>query len=232
MTHLASFYIPQRTWVLGVLICAASCAYASSLTGKFAALPLRFEENRGQADPSVRFVARSAGYSALLSDSGITLQSDGAVRIAFKGGKAQSITAAELLVTRSNYFIGNDPERWQTNVPNFGRVRYSALYPGIDAAIYGDGRNLEYDFIVAAGADPTRIRLMIEGRDKVALDAEGNLQLPGGLIMRRPLVYQQTAQGRRTVAARYQLNRNEVRFQIGEYDPELALVIDPVLSLS
>ncbi|MGO9261996.1 MAG: beta strand repeat-containing protein [Bryobacteraceae bacterium] len=177
-------------------------------------------------------MARSAGYSALLSDSGITLQSDGAVRIAFKGGKAQSITAAELLVTRSNYFIGNDPERWQTNVPNFGRVRYSALYPGIDAAIYGDGRNLEYDFIVAAGADPTRIRLMIEGRDKVALDAEGNLQLPGGLIMRRPLVYQQTAQGRRTVAARYQLNRNEVRFQIGEYDPELALVIDPVLSLS
>jgi hypothetical protein len=215
-----------------MLMCAASCGYASSLTGKFASLPLRFEENRGQADASVRFVARSAGYTALLSDSGITVAHGGAVRIAFEGGKAASISPAEPLVTRSNYFIGNDPARWRTDVPNFGRVRYSALYPGIDAAIYGDGRNLEYDFIVAAGADPTRIRLMIEGRDKVALDREGNLQLPAGLIMRRPLVYQQTAQGRRTVESRYRLRGNEVRFQIGEYDPNLALVIDPVLSLS
>lgn len=213
-------------------MCAATCGHASSLKGKFAALPLRFEENRGQADASVRFVARSAGYTALLSDSSITFERGGAVRIAFEGGKAASISPAEPLVTRSNYFIGNDPARWRTNVPNFGRVRYSGLYPGIDAAIYGDGRNLEYDFIVAAGADPARIRLVIEGRDKVALDAEGNLQLTAGLIMRRPFVYQQTAQGRRTVAARYRLRGNEVRFQIGEYDPDLALVIDPVLSLS
>lgn len=232
LAHLASFLLLQRKWVLAVLICAGSCAHASSLTGKFAALPLRFEENRGQADASVRFVARSAGYTALLSDSGITLQSDGAVRIAFGGGKAAAISPAEPLVTLSNYFIGSDPARWQTNVPNFGRVRYSALYPGIDAAIYGDGRNLEYDFIVAAGSDPARIRLVIEGGDNVSLDAEGNLQLPAGLIMRRPVVYQQTAQGRRTVESRYGLRGNEVRFEIGEYDPGLALVIDPVLSFS
>ncbi|HEV3197908.1 MAG TPA: SBBP repeat-containing protein [Bryobacteraceae bacterium] len=232
MTRLAYFYIPRRTWVLAVLVCAGRCGYASSLTGKFATLPVRFEENRGQTDASVRFVARSAGYSALLSDSAIILQHDGAVRIAFAGGKAAAITPAEPLVTRSNYFIGSDPARWQTNVPNFGLVRYSALYPGIDAAIYGDGRNLEYDFIVAAGADPARIRLLIEGRDKPALDAEGNLRLPAGLIMRHPFVYQQTAQGRRAVSARYQLRGNEVRFQIGDYDHRLALVIDPVLSLS
>ena len=232
LTHSASFFLRQRTWVLGVLLYAASYGYAGSLSEKFAALPLRFEENRGQADSSVRFVARSAGYTALLSDASIDLQSKGPVRIAFQGGRAASINPAEPLVTRSNYFIGNDPARWRTNVPNFGRVRYSALYAGIDAAIYGDGRNLEYDFIVASGADPARICLVIEGRDKPVLDAEGNLQLSAGLVMHRPVVYQETAQGRRAVAAHYQLRGNEVRFQIGEYDPDLALVIDPVLSLS
>jgi hypothetical protein len=65
LTGLASFFLLRRTLVLGVLVCAALCGYASSLTEKFAALPLRFEENRGQAESSVRFVARSAGYSAL-----------------------------------------------------------------------------------------------------------------------------------------------------------------------
>jgi hypothetical protein len=86
LTHRTSFFLQQRIWVLAVL-CASSSAYGNSISGKFAARPLRFEENRGQAGASVRWVARSAGYTAVLSDSGITLRHSRTVRIAFGAGK-------------------------------------------------------------------------------------------------------------------------------------------------
>ena len=79
---------------------------------------------------------------------------------------------------RSNYFIGNDPTKWRTNVPQFSKVKYAGVYPGIDLVFYGNQRNLEYDFVVAPGADPTRIALDVEGAVPT-LDTTGDLVAGG-----------------------------------------------------
>lgn len=57
----------------------------------------------------------------------------------------------------SNYFLGNDPKKWRTNVAQYGKVKYQAVYPGVDLVYYGNQRQLEYDFIVAPHADPQQI---------------------------------------------------------------------------
>jgi hypothetical protein len=76
---------------------------------------------------------------------------------------------------RSNYFIGNDPQRWHTNIPTYARVQYKDVYPGIDLIYYGNQRQLEYDFVVASEADPKAIQLAFKGADKAEIDAQGDL---------------------------------------------------------
>src|SRR5262249_36508143 len=98
---------------------------------------------------------------------------------------AATVAGVDPLVTKGNYFLGNDPNHWHTNVPTFGRVEYHDVYPGIDLAYYSSqhsvvssqhsGGQLEYDFIVAPGADPTQIRLSFAGADNVAIDPAGDL---------------------------------------------------------
>ena len=88
--------------------------------------------------------------------------------------------ATQPLGARSNYFLGNDPLKWRTGVPLYGQVRYRDLYPGIELAFHGDGRALEYDWIVAPGADPSAIRMSFEGADRMAIDAAGDLVLVMG----------------------------------------------------
>ena len=92
------------------------------------------------------------------------------------------VTGLEELPGKSNYFLGNDPKKWRTNVPHFARVRFEDVYPGIDLVYYGTEQGqLEYDFIVHPGADPaiirqstadhTRIVEAISGRDPAAAAA-------------------------------------------------------------
>ncbi len=65
----------------------------------------------------------------------------------------------ERLPGTGNCFIGNDPTQWRTGISTYAKVRYQDIYPGIDLLYYGDHRELEYDFVVAPGADPNVIRL-------------------------------------------------------------------------
>jgi uncharacterized protein (TIGR03437 family) len=145
-------------------------------------------------------------------------------------------TAAGLdeLPGKLNYLRGNDPARWQTGVPTFARVRYTAVYPGIDLVYYGQPRQLEYDFIIAPHADPARLRLRFEGAERIEVDAAGDLVLHCGaqqLRQHKPVVYQLSHGARQLVAGAYALTSDgEVHFQLGAYDPERELVIDPVLS--
>ncbi len=149
-------------------------------------------------------------------------------------------TPLDPLPGRVNYLRGNDPQRWRTNLPSFARVKYAAVYPGVDAVWYGKQRQLEYDFIVAPGADPRQIELAFDGIERLELDAAGELLLhtaAGTLRQHHPFVYQAANGTRRAIAGRYIIRnpqsaiRNQtVGFEIGAYDPALALVIDPVLS--
>ena len=137
---------------------------------------------------------------------------------------------------RVNYLIGCDPAKWVRNLPRYARVRYDQVYPGVDLVCYGRDGRFEYDFIVGPGADPGAIRLKIEGADRVDIDKDGRLvlALPGGwLIHRAPVVYQETDQGRRQLPGRFVLLAdNRFGFAVDDYNPDLPLVIDPILDYS
>jgi hypothetical protein len=241
----------------------ASQATKTQLIESYGKLPLSFEANQGQTDPRVKFISRGNGYSlsltsneAVLALSGGQARSDAeagksasepgsesrdlkatVLRMKFAGAKAQPQVSGEgELPGKVNYFIGSDPQKWRTNVPTFGRVRYRDVYPGIDLAWYGKQRQLEYDFIVAPGAAPDAISLEFEGAERIEVDARGDLVLhtDGGQIRQhRPIIYQEVSGVRQEIPGGYTLQgRNQVGFQVGAYDATAPLVIDPVLVYS
>jgi hypothetical protein len=136
----------------------------------------------------------------------------------------------------TSYFIGNDPSKWRTGIPHYSIVRYQNAYPGIDLEFYNNSEgNLEFDFVVRPKADPSQIELEFAGYD--GMSSKGGdllIRVAGRSIrLRKPLVYQESASGRREVAGSYRrAAANLVKFDIGEYDPELPLVIDPVIVFS
>jgi len=150
------------------------------------------------------------------------------------------------LTGKVNYFIGNDPSRWRTNIPTFAKVQYREVYPGTDLVYYGnqEGR-LEYDFVLAPGADPDLIALEFDGADRIDVDASGDLVAwVGGRPVRwqKPVVYQEF-DGRRTeIAGAYRLDdgalafqadaSHRIGFELAAYDRSQPLVIDPVLVYS
>ena len=210
-------------------------------------VPMHFERNQGQTSGQVRFLSRGSGYSLFLTGKAEAVLSlarpeEGSagrdvVRLRPVGAASRpAVEGEDRLPGRSNYFIGNDPARWRQDVPLYGKVRYRDVYPGIDLVYHGRQRQLEYDFVVAPGADPGRIRLKVDGARGLSLDAEGNLVVKtrgGEVIQHRPEVYQETAGGRRPVPGRYVLGRGRtVSFEVGSYDRTARLVIDPVLGYS
>src|SRR5271163_483249 len=131
------------------------------------------------------------------------------------------------------YFEGNDPNQWRRNVPNFRKVEYQDLYPGIDLVYYGNQNQLEYDFVVAPGKDPNQIRLDVAGARKLRVDQGGNLILAtdkGEVLLRKPQIYQMKGETRQEIAGNFRIEGTEVSFSIGDYDASRALVIDPVLN--
>src|SRR5206468_2227249 len=141
------------------------------------------------------------------------------------------------LASKSNYFIGNDPAKWKTDVPHYARVKYSQLYPGVDLIFHGNQRQLEYDFVVAPGSDPRCIRFAFEGASRVEIGKEGELLVTsksGNQIQQhRPVIHQEVGGERHDIAGGYVIKgRREVGFKIAAYDRDRPLVIDPILSYS
>jgi len=201
-------------------------------------VPLSFEPNQGQADSSVQFLARGSGYALLLTPGKVVLnlerqQPADTLRMSLIGANA---TANPEGLARQpgvvSYFIGNDPKKWRTGVPTYGKVRYSQVYPGVDLVFYGSQRQLEYDFVVAPGADPNRIAWRIDGA-RASVDAEGNLVLSasnGPASFKKPVVYQLDGDKKTGVEGQFAVAGNQVHFRLGGYDHSRALIIDPVLS--
>jgi hypothetical protein len=133
----------------------------------------------------------------------------------------------------ANYFIGNDPNKWQTNVPIYKKVHYKNIYPGIDLAYYSSQLRIEHDYIVAAGSNPNQIQLKINGADEVNVDANGDLILKkhgDEIRLQAPVAYQESNGIRTGVEAKYSVQASgRVHFAIGKYDKTKSLVIDPVL---
>jgi len=229
----------------------------AKIAANYVKIPLSFEANRGQADPEVQFLSRNSGYSLFLTpgEAVLTLQrqnpsanrssSNSAaanlpaphpvdiLRMQLSGASTTApATGLDPQPGIVNYFLGNDPKKWHTSIPAFGKVNYADIYPGIDLVFYGNQRQLEYDFIVGPGSDPARIAWSIEGA-KPQLDKNGDLELnaPGGPVrFFAPVAYQVIDGKRQLVAATYAVAGTTVRFALGQYDRSRPLVIDPVLS--
>ena len=230
-------------------------------------LPLSFEANTGQADSRVKFLSRGPGYTLFLtfdeavlalsaprrtSDRSADRENAAILRMRLVGANsAAAIYGAEELPGKSNYFIGNDPKRWRTDIPNYAKVRYHAVYPGVDLLYYGNQGQVEYDFVVAAGSDPGAIKLAFEETSHGAsqrmnrtaplrIDQSGDLvvSLNGSEVrLHKPTAYQLTtdhrarATGRHFVDVRYVLRSDgQVGIRLAPYDTTKAVIIDPVLA--
>src|ERR1700741_2376422 len=164
----------------------------------YGSLPLRSEPNVGQMDARVLYRSQAAGHDLFLTADEAVIAVRGAaapLTIRLAGGRTpRHIAAEDALPGRTHHHPGDDPSRWRPHVAAYGRVRYEQVYPGIDLVYYGSARQLEYDFVVARGADPSAIAGEVGGADRLSLSAEGELVLgsgPGEIRQRRPLLYQE-----------------------------------------
>jgi len=220
----------------------------------FSGLPLMFEPNQGQgnldpADGRAKFVAHGSGYGLFLGTQGATLtlasrnhsKQTSSMRLETLEMKlaganpSLSLTAIDRLPGTSNYFIGNNPSKWRAGIPQFARVRYENVYPGINLVFYGNQGQLEYDFQVAPGADPAQPELEFKGAKGLEL-RDGALLIKsegGNLQLQAPRVYQEIGGRQKAVEGSFVLRGgNRAGFAIGYYDRSRELVIDPILTFS
>ncbi len=248
----------------------AEAVSPSRVAALYAHLPLSFEINQGQADPRVKYLAHGQGYTlwltadqAVLALRSSTQPSTSAlpvVRLKLVGSDpAPGVWGERPLPGRINYFLGNDPKKWHTNVATYAKVKYANVYPGVDLVYYGNpakAGQLEYDFMVQPGADPHSIVLDVgaglvpaQGHPQgvpLRIDKNGDLVIATGdgeMRFRKPEVYQSSRSyeprtkyqeprttNKRVIDAKYVLKGDRVTFALGSYDRRQPLVIDPVLS--
>ena len=215
------------------------------LSHAYETLPLTFEINRGQTASDVRFLARGRDYTLFLRADSAALAlaaragtaQEGFVRLRYlRANPHPAIVGLHKLPGKVNYFIGNNPRRWQTNIPTFAAVEYRGIYHGVNLVFFGRQGHMEYDWLLQPRADPRNIRLDVTGSAGLHLDHHGNLALwseGSVLLQQKPVAFQQVGSTRREVVARYVLRRpHQVSFQLGRYEGSRPLVIDPTLIYS
>src|ERR1700741_4045906 len=251
-TCIAGFVVAFTLCIVAVpLFSAPPTAVADRNYGK---APVAFEPNRGQSDSQVKFLARADGYTLFLTPAEavfllkaaraeartgqVNSEAGAALRVRFlHASEAAPMQATKELIGKVNYLRSKDPNTWHTDIPTFAEVAKRGVYPGIDVVYYGNQRQLEYDFVVAPGANPRAIALSFTGAENVKVDAKGDLVIPpaaGEVLIRRPLAYQEGQNGEREiVAANYTLrSAHNVSIKVGTYDKRRRLVIDPILEYS
>jgi hypothetical protein len=253
----------------------AAVADAPRLAQAYGRLPMSFEVNQGQSDSEVKFLTHGSGYALALTRDAMVLSLQkqppvaqslvqgravspfGAIPAAGAGAVLQmrllganaevQVSGVNELPGKSNYFLGKDPAKWRTNVPNYARVKYAQVYPGVDLVYYGNQQRLEFDFVVQPGADPNAVRLNFEAtldgkQAAVRIDEKGDLVVGSGgeqVVFPKPVIYQATTNsdgkptGKQVIDGSYKLARNqEVSFEVAPYDKSKPLVIDPTLVYS
>ena len=204
-------------------------------------LPLMFERNEGQVDPRVKFLSRGGGYTMFLTGDETVLSlsghrgkdDDASVRLRLIAANASpDVIGEQELPGRVSYFVGKDPTKWHSGVRTYGQVRERNVYPGVDLIYYGTEQALEFDFVVAPGADPNVIAFDVDGATPRADgDASVVLDTPAGAVrLRKPVIYQEDDGGRHEVAGGYIIAGKRVRFAVSTYDLSRRLVIDPYVT--
>jgi len=229
---------PRPATLVPAVAATSKAAAELKARGSFASIPLYFELNRGQTDPSVRYLSHAGRYTLYLTDDATVISMiagsiqkrptiattnprtahdstrliQSAVRIRMIGADPHAtMTGLDPLSGRVNYLVGAQTS-FHANVPTFARVKIANVYPGVDVIHYGTRDSLEYDIVARPGADPSRIRFAIEGPAKTSTDQEGNVVIatPAGVVlMRKPAIYQDNAAGGRVpVEGSFVLSKN------------------------
>jgi hypothetical protein len=224
--------------LLLLALAAPAVAAPPGLPEAWGQRPLAFEENRGQTDPNVLFLARASDHEFFLTATEavlVPLAGEGALHLRWvDADPAPRVRTEGKLSGQSSYYLGNEPARWQTAVPLWSKVRLERLWPGIDLVFYGNPRELEHDFVVAPGADPGKIGLALDGAGRARIDDSGDLVVQleegGEVRLRKPAAYQETGKTRREVPCRFQLlPGNRLTFALETWDRARPLIIDPVV---
>ncbi|MCK4856958.1 MAG: SBBP repeat-containing protein [candidate division Zixibacteria bacterium] len=213
-------------------------------------LPVIFVPNRGQFPADVAFAAVANGAAVWFSKDAvyyhfsrpISGQKDKKKQLFIKSTIVNAnpevrIVGENQLAHRRSYFTGNDPNEWYAGLPTYGAILHKDIYPGIDLRYYGNEGEIEFDFLVAAGADPSAIEIRYQGVESLAVNKTGELLVEtawGTIVARQPIVYQPTADGHTFLTGQYQLlSENSFSFSLSDdCQSSLPLVIDPVISYS
>ncbi|MCI0528618.1 MAG: SBBP repeat-containing protein, partial [Nitrospira sp.] len=223
--------------------------YALYLTSTEAVLVLRSSsvvrgKRQQSTDPSTNL---RAGNEQQTTDNEHVLR----MRL-IEANREPKVIGMDELPGKSNYLIGNDPKKWCTSISSYVKVKYEGVYPGVDLIYYGNQQQLEYDFVIAPGADPKVIQLAFEGADKVEIGTEGDLRvgIAGEEIrLHKPQVYQEVDGIKQPISGSYAFVGPEspnngpfdhaqdrqwtkISFQVAAYDTHRPLIIDPILIYS
>jgi hypothetical protein len=195
-------------------------------------------ENGGARSKDGRFRSlaahRGSDSEAVTAESA---PSSTVLRMKLVGAQAMpKVEGLELLSTKSHYLVGDDPNKWITDVPHYAKVKHHDVYSGIDQIFYDKDGALEYDLIVRPGANPATIHLAFDGVNDVVLTPQGDLVLQttlGPITHRKPLVYQDVNGGRREIEGHYVVHGDRtVSIDVKDYDRGRPLVIDPLIVYS
>ena len=230
----------SRSSLVGVLaLTIALSAQAQTLKpGAAVPRPILFVPNHGQAPAGVLWQAQGQGFEASFRRDGFALRIAGAKgeqNLSLVGiDKKSALAPLDPQPGKINFFLGKDPSHWVRGLPTFARLRYQNVYPGIDLLFYGNHGKLEYDFVVAPGANPDLIRLRLDDGSPSRITARGELQVGEGpsAVLHRPVLYQNIENGKRLIEGRFvRSGPNTVAFRFSDYDTSRTLIIDPALSL-
>ncbi len=214
-----------------------------------------FIENKGQWDENVLFQSKFEGGNLWIQQNKFVFQiqdfsameeahgnfnynGDGKlkqtlVHLNFVGSnKVDNIEKSEPTQQYFNYFLGNDKTKWTSDVRGYSEATLKNLYQGIDLKIIEHQTQLKYEFHVAPAANPTKIILDFAGHKKLKIDKTGNLVIEtslGSIIEEKPYAYQVKNGKIISVPCDFLLENNQVTFKLGDYDPLVELVIDPIL---
>lgn len=239
LLRLINNFMRLHSAILIPLIALGLFGETAPRTTRFVGLAPVFEENGGQADPGILFLARDSRGTLAVTKTGarvslVKRERDkqpmaAEVELQFPGADWSRVTGEAALPSYTNLLIGDKPEKWTKKAAHFGAVRIAGVYPGVDLVFHARRGVVEFDFEVAPGADASRARFRFPGRTP-ALQADGSLRVSteaGDLVLPKPVAFQDQE---RIVAGRFVMRGGEARFALGAYDRGKKLTIDPAIS--
>ena len=218
-------------------------ATPSLLKPSFGRVPIHLVENRGVYPESVKFYVQGRDKTLFFQKDRITFQLRGpergwAVNLVFVDASPDvALRGKDRQTALFSYFRGPEKD-WKTGLPTFSRVVYENLWPGIDLVYRAGVGRLKYEFVVKPGADPAAIRFRYVGSTEIAVAASGGLRVatPVASFEDAPPVAWQVVRGKRVpVKAAFRQSRGpfegdaEIGFEIGSYDSQKTLVVDPAV---